>query len=123
MSKALSRGGIVDITTTGRRTGQPHRMEIYLHSLDGSLWLTGKPGFPRDWVANLSSDPSMTIHLKNDVKADVPAFGTVITDPEDKAKVILQARVRSWGADPDQARAELDHWAKTSPLVKVQPAK
>ncbi|MGA7272383.1 MAG: nitroreductase/quinone reductase family protein [Acidimicrobiia bacterium] len=119
---ALSKGGIVDITTIGRKSGQPRRIEIYLHNLDGTLWLTGKPGFPRDWVANLAADPSLTIHLKRAVKADVPAKGTVITDPTDKADIILQARVESWGANPDEARTDNDYWANTSPLVKVEPA-
>lgn len=120
--EALSQGGIVDITTTGRQSGEPRRIEIYLHNLDGTLWLTGKPGRPRDWVANLAADPAMTIHLKRAVEADVPAKGTVITDPGDKADIILQARVESWGANADEARADNDHWANTSPLVKVEPA-
>lgn len=117
---ALERGGIVDITTTGRRSGQPRRIEIYLHNFDGELWLTGRPGFPRDWVANLKADPSMTLHLKRSVTADLPAQGTVVTDPVEKAPVVLRARVESWRADPAQARADLDHWAETSPLVRVE---
>lgn len=119
---ALAKGGIVDITTTGRKSGKPRRIEIYLHNLDGTLWLTGRPGFPRDWVANLAEDPSMTIHLKRGVGADVPATATVITNPADKADIILKARVESWGADADEARADNDYWAKTSPLVRVDPA-
>jgi hypothetical protein len=36
ISRALGRGGIVDITTTGRRTGRPRRMDR-LHVIDGRL--------------------------------------------------------------------------------------
>jgi deazaflavin-dependent oxidoreductase (nitroreductase family) len=122
IEQALERGGIVDITTTGRRSGRPRRTEIYLHNFDGVLWLTGKPGFARDWVANLTADPSMTLHLKRGVTADLSAKGSVVTDPAEKAPVILRARVESWGADPDRARADLDHWAETSPLVRVELA-
>ncbi len=117
---ALAKGGIVDITTTGRRSGLPRRIEIYLHNLDGQLWLTGKPGFPRDWIANLKADPRLTLHLKRGITADVAATGTVIDRPEEKAPVILRARVESWGADPEQARADIDRWARTSPLVRVE---
>lgn len=120
VERGLERGGIVDITTTGRRSGQPRRIEIFLHNFDGVLWLTGRPGFPRDWVANLKKDPSMTLHLKRGVSADLPAKGTVITDPTEKAPIILRARVDSWRADPAQARADLDYWAETSPLVRVE---
>lgn len=62
----------------------------------------------------------MTLHLKRGVTADLPAKGTVITDPADKAPVILRARVESWGTDPDQASGDLDHWVETSPLVRVE---
>ena len=60
---ALNKGGLVEITTTGRKSGQPRRIEIYLHNIDGDFYLTGRPGFPRDWVADLRSDPRMTLHL------------------------------------------------------------
>ena len=119
IEQALGRSGIVDVTTTGRKTGQPRRIEIYLHNLDGEFYLTGKPGFPRDWIANLLADPRMTLHLKRGVAADLAGTAEVLTDPEDKARIILRARVESWGADPDQARAELDHWVATAPLARL----
>jgi hypothetical protein len=118
IERALAQGGIVDITTTGRRSGRARRIEIYLHNLDGAFYLTGRPGFPRDWVANLAADPRMTLHLKRGVAADLDATAEVITDPERKGEIILRARVESWGADPDVARADLDHWVATAPLVR-----
>jgi hypothetical protein len=118
IEQALGRGGLVEITTTGRKSGRARRIEIYLHNFDGDLYLTGRPGFPRDWVANLLSDPRMTLHLKRGVVADLAATAEVLTDPEEKGRIILRARVESWGADPDLARAELDYWVNTSPLVR-----
>jgi hypothetical protein len=118
IEQALGQSGIVDITTTGRKTGQARRIEIYLHNLDGVFYLTGRPGFPRDWVANLLSDPRMTLHLKRGIEADLAATAEVITDPEEKGEIILRARIESWGASPDTARAELDYWVATSPLVR-----
>jgi hypothetical protein len=118
IERALVQGGIVDITTTGRKSGQARRIEIYLHNLDGVFYLTGRPGFPRDWVANLGSDPRMTLHLKRGVQADLSATADVITDPEEKGRIILRARVESWGADPELVRSELDYWVATAPLVR-----
>lgn len=118
IQRALDQGGIVDITTTGRKSGQARRIEIYLHKLDGAFYLTGRPGFPRDWVANLKADPRMTLHLKRGVSADLAATAEVITDPAEKGEIILRARVQNWGADPEVARADLDHWVATSPLVR-----
>ena len=115
---ALDRGGLVEITTTGRKSGQARRIEIYLHNFEGDLYLTGRPGFPRDWVANLLSNPHMTLHLKRGVQADLAATAEVVTDPDEKARIILRARVESWGADPDVAQKDLDYWVATSPLVR-----
>jgi deazaflavin-dependent oxidoreductase (nitroreductase family) len=119
IESALAKGGIVDITTTGRRSGEPRRLEIYLHNLDGVLYLTGRPGRPRDWVANIAANPKMVVHLKRGIQADVPATGTVIWDPAAKADIIARARVQSWGVDPAEAAAESDVWAKGAPLVRV----
>lgn len=93
---AVERGGLVDITTTGRRSGRPHRVEIVLHNLDGRLYLSGKPGFPRDWIANLLADSSMTVHLKRGLVADVPAHGRVITDAAER-EAVLPPIAAGWG--------------------------
>lgn len=117
LSEALAKGGIVDLTTTGRNSGTPRRITIYLHSFDGELYLTGRPGFRRDWIANIGADPKVTLHLKGGL--DVPARARIITDPEEKAALILRARVESWGGDPEKAGAELGHWVATSPAVQL----
>lgn len=122
IESALAKGGIVDITTTGRKSGQPHRIEIYLHNLDGVLYLTGRPGRPRDWVANLSANPHLLVHLKRGITADVPASGTVIWDLETKARVITKARIENWNVSPEDTAADIDAWAKGSPLVRVDIA-
>jgi len=48
----------IDITTTGRRTGQPRRIEIVFYRLDDDIYLSGIPASKqRDWLVNLSLDP------------------------------------------------------------------
>ena len=78
IATALEQSGIADITTTGRKTGLPRRIEIFFHNFDGNLYLAGRPGFKRDWLANLDSNPDFTLHLKRGVSADIPARATVI---------------------------------------------
>lgn len=117
---ALEQGGIVDITTLGRRSGKPRRIEIFLHNFDGALYLTGRPGSQRDWLANLGKHPEMTIHLKRGITADVPAIATVIRDEKTRRELIYRARVESWKADPEQVRADLDYWVETAPLARLE---
>jgi deazaflavin-dependent oxidoreductase (nitroreductase family) len=119
IEEALSKGGIVDLTTTGRRSGLARRIEVYLHNFEGDLFLTGRPGFPRDWVANIGADPKVTLHLKRGVLADLPATAQVVSDPVEKGRIILRARVENWGVNPEKARADLDNWVATSPAVRL----
>ena len=81
ITAALEAGGVVDITTTGRKSGAPRRIEIYFHHFDGDYYITGRPGFKRDWLANLAADPDFTLHLKRGVRADLPAAATPIERP------------------------------------------
>ena len=43
IQQALEKERTIDITTTGRKTGQPRRIEIWFHNLDGDLYITGLP--------------------------------------------------------------------------------
>ena len=67
----LQHGHRVDITTVGRRSGNPHRIEIGFQNIGGTVYLSGVPG-RRDWYANLLTNPEFTFHLKQSVSADLP---------------------------------------------------
>src|SRR5882762_9742504 len=56
---ALANDQVIDITTIGRQSGQPRRLEIWFHNIDGRLYITGLPG-TRDWYANLVAHPAFT---------------------------------------------------------------
>jgi hypothetical protein len=38
VKQALEQGGVIDITTSGRKTGQARRIEIRFHNIDGHLY-------------------------------------------------------------------------------------
>ena len=121
VKEALDRGGIADITTTGRKTGLPRRVEIYFHQFDGEYYLTGRPGFKRDWEANIKAHPEFTLNLKRGVTADVPVIGETEADPEKRGVIIFRALTESWGSEPDRARAHLDHYVETAPFIRFKP--
>ncbi|HYS01029.1 MAG TPA: nitroreductase/quinone reductase family protein, partial [Candidatus Eisenbacteria bacterium] len=82
--QALTRGRTIDITTTGRQSGEPRRIEIVFHNIAGRIYLSGMPSRRRrSWLANLEADPHFTFHLKGKTRADLPATARVIdTEPE-----------------------------------------
>ena len=41
--RSPAHGQVIDITTTGRRTGQPRRIEIVDHVIDGRIFISGMP--------------------------------------------------------------------------------
>jgi deazaflavin-dependent oxidoreductase (nitroreductase family) len=112
IKQALSRDRVIDITTTGRKSGQPRRIEIWFHNLDGAIYLTGSPG-KRDWYANLRAHPDFTFHLKRSTQADLPAQATPILD-EAARRTILSRIVQDVGQSD-----ELEAWVEESPLVEV----
>jgi deazaflavin-dependent oxidoreductase (nitroreductase family) len=121
VKEALDRGGIADITTTGRKSGLPRRVEIYFHQFDGAYFLTGRPGFKRDWEANIRAKPEFTLHLKRGITVDVPVIGETEADPEARGAIILRALTESWGSEPERARAHLDHYVDTAPFIRFKP--
>ena len=113
IQRALETERTIDITTIGRTSGRPYRIEIWFHNLEGRLYLTGTPG-TRDWYANLLAHPEFTFHLKGAVQADLPARGTAVVEPSQR-RVILSRLLDRLG------RAEqVDAWVRESPLVEVQ---
>ena len=70
--QALETDRVIDITTIGRKSGEPRRKEIWFHNLDGRLFIAGTPG-KRGWYANLVANPEFTFHLKRSVQADLQA--------------------------------------------------
>ncbi len=51
------------LTTTGRRSGRPHRIEIWFVVHDGSVWLLTERAPETDWVRNLRVDPHARLEL------------------------------------------------------------
>ncbi len=113
MRAALERGHTIDITTTGRRTGEPRRIEIVFHNIGGRIYISGTPArSKRGWLANLEAHPDFTFHLKGKVNADLPATARVITD-EDERREVLPHVARAWG------RNDLEVMVRYSPLIEV----
>jgi deazaflavin-dependent oxidoreductase (nitroreductase family) len=112
ITKALDRGGVIDITTSGAKSGKARRIEIVFHNIDGKIFISGLPNFPRSWLANLKANPHFTFHLKGPVKADLPATARVI-DQEAERREVLPPIAKVW------KRKDLENMVQTSPLVEV----
>lgn len=113
IQRALDSERTVDITTMGRKSGVARRIEVWFHNVDDRIYVTGTPG-SRDWYANLLAQPSLTFHLKQSVTADLPATAHVITDQDERRKLLAEITGRLGAAD------KLETWVQKSPLIEVQ---
>ena len=114
IASALARGHTIDITTTGRRTGEARRIEIVFHNIDGHIVISGSPRHrTRAWIHNLEKDPRMTFHLKGPVSVDLPATARVISDPAERRRYAGWITANAWrGMDPDAM-------VEASPMIEV----
>ena len=113
--RLLARGGLIDITTTGRKTGRPRRIEIVFHNIDGRILISGMPRADRKraWIINLEKDPHMTVHLKGTLAADLSATARVITDPAERQTVADWIVRHAW------PRMNVEAMAAYSPMIEV----
>ncbi len=110
--KALYQDQVIDITTIGRTSGQPRRMETWIHHIGDQFYLTGTPG-KRDWLANLTANPRFTVHLKVSAQADLPATARPITDKQERRDVLTPILTKLGHLN------DIDNWMANSPLVAV----
>ncbi|MCY3718362.1 MAG: nitroreductase/quinone reductase family protein [Anaerolineaceae bacterium] len=110
--QALASDLTIDITTTGRRSGRPRRLEIWFHEFEGRWYITGSPG-TRDWHANMLANPQFTFHLKESLQADLAARAIPVRDEVERRRVLGDIFA---GVDTPE---KLESRVAGSPLVEV----
>lgn len=113
--RALARGHTIDITTTGRKSGEPRRIEIVFHNIDGRLIITGMPraDHRRAWLSNLEADPHLMFHLKGAVTADLAGTAVEITDEPERRAIAEWVKANAW---PNQ---DVDAMVAYAPMIEV----
>ena len=100
------------LTTTGRHTGAPHRIEIWFALSDGMVYLLSGGRERSDWVRNLMISPEVVLEI-GDVRRNTKA--RVVTDPVEDAlarRLVLEKyRPRDGG--------DLGGWGRTSLPVAI----
>ena len=100
----------IDLTTYGRKTGLPRRIEIWWFHVDGRFVITGTPG-RRDWLANVMANPAVLVHVDG---TDIEATARVVEEADLRRTVFTQPSTR-WYA----TQAELDRLVATAPMIEL----
>jgi deazaflavin-dependent oxidoreductase (nitroreductase family) len=94
------------VTTTGRRTGRPHEIEIWCVALGDALYLMAGGGERSDTIRNARADPQVTVRVGDDAR---PAVASFVSDPAEDAAV-RAAMVAKYETVP----GELASWGRTA---------
>ena len=95
------------LTTTGRRTGSPHRIEIWYVAAGETLYLLAGGGRRSDWVRNIEATPEATVELDGETRS---ARGRLLepgTDEDAQARSLVFEKYQPrYNGDLTKWRAE-----------------
>jgi deazaflavin-dependent oxidoreductase (nitroreductase family) len=98
---ALDRIGIrstlvVELETTGAKTGHPRRVPLTGRADDNGVWVISQHGRRAGWAHNIGADPKVRVRVDNHWRS-----GTATFEPDDD----VRARARSFGGDRKLSRS------------------
>lgn len=100
------------LTTTGRHSGEPHRIEIWFALADGVAYLLSGGGDRSDWVRNLTISPDVVVEIGNE-KRTVRARVVTDEDEDTLARRVVVEKYRP------RYRGDLDDWGRTSLPIAI----
>lgn len=100
------------LTTTGRRTGQPHRIEIWFAEHEGRMYLMSGGRDRSDWVRNVQANGNVTVELGEGAHAGFARVVEPGTEDDMRARELLVAKYREGN--------NLDEWGRASLPVVIQ---
>ena len=101
------------VTTTGRRTGRPHEIEIWFVVVDGTFYLMSGGGDRSDWLRNMKADPNVTLRVAG---AEMRATARMGAGEDSHIRRAMAAKYQGWkDGEP------LSEWAQTALVVGIEP--
>ena len=102
------------LTTAGRKTGRPHRIEIWFALSDGRVYLLSGGGDGADWVKNIRKDRRVRVRVGS---RSVAGRARIITAKrEDQlARELLDAKYMAW-----RPGKKLSSWARGATPVAIE---
>ncbi len=108
-----------DIVTTGRRSGNPHEIEIWFGVLDGAMYLISGNGPGADWYRNMLAEPSVTVKLAG---RELTGVARDVVDPDERRRCgDLMGAKYVWGGDPSIGLT-YEAWCYDVPAIVIDVA-
>lgn len=103
------------LTTTGRRSGRAHRIEIWFAIEDGAIYLLSGGGGGADWVKNIRRHRDVRIQIGSRTVAARARFIRAAREDQ-RARELLDGKYMGW-----KPGRKLSSWARGSLPVRVDP--
>ncbi|MCM8748872.1 nitroreductase family deazaflavin-dependent oxidoreductase [Thermomicrobiaceae bacterium CFH 74404] len=104
---------VLYLTTLGRRTGRPHRIEIWFAVDGGRLYLLSGGRDRSDWVRNIQANPRVTVELGGETHSGVARILEEGTPQDQRARELLVRKYRTTEDD-------LADWGRRSLAVVIE---
>jgi deazaflavin-dependent oxidoreductase (nitroreductase family) len=104
---------VCHLITTGRRTGKPHRIEIWFAAENGRIYLLSGGRDGSDWVRNLQASPAVSIELGGETRSGTARVLESGTPEDQHARDLLVGKYSGGGNS-------LDEWGRTSLPIRIE---
>ena len=97
----------------GRRSGNPHTIEIWFAMGPQRIFMLAGGGHRADWVRNILADPEVEVRMGGERRR---GFGRVVDDPEEEAlaRRLLAEKYQGW-----REGTQMSEWARTALPVAI----
>ena len=101
------------LTTTGRKSGNSHEIEIWFGINGNSLYLLSGGGDESDWVKNLRANPNVSLRI---AKNNFNGVARIVNDEKEEtmARQMLAGKYQGW-----KNGQSLSNWGRTALVVGI----
>jgi deazaflavin-dependent oxidoreductase (nitroreductase family) len=115
MFKRLADEDFAYLTTTGRRTGKEHTIEIWFGLNDGRIYLLSGGGDRADWVRNLRKTARVRLRIATQRATGTARVVRAGTKEDQLARQLLDGKYQGW-----REGKRLSSWARGALPVAIE---
>src|SRR5437868_14557446 len=115
MFERLADNDFAYLTTTGRRTGKEHTIEIWFSLHDGRVYVLSGGGQRADWVQNLKMAPRVRIRIGTRTVSAMARVVRAGTKEDELARQLLDGKYQGW-----REGRRLSSWARNALPVAIE---
>ena len=115
MFERLADNDFAYLTTTGRRTGKEHTIEIWFALHEGRIYMLSGGGDRADWIRNLRKTPRIRLRIGTRTVTGAARVVRGGTKEDERARELLDGKYQGW-----RAGRRLSSWARNALPIAIE---